>query len=506
MGLTGVLVSGDAVGTTDGIPGNAVLIRGDQVVAVGDREHLLAPGVTEERYPGSVIVPGLVDTHVHPVGIAGLDAGADVHDAGDIDDLVQRLRAVDAPAGVVVGHRLDEHRLAERRLPTRIDLDAVPLPVVVYRVCGHVAVANTAALMLGGVEPGTPNPPGGSIDTDDLGRPTGVLREEAIPLVTERLPRPATLGTRVVCALERMRSEGLTRIGAIVSAADGPWCTVEDELGELVAAGRDLPIGVHAFIATTDAAALEAAAETIRNAGVHRLCFGGVKLFADGSYGGGTAAMRDGDGITRLVVDRDRALAEIALGLGGDVAVHAIGDGAVASVLALFEKLIEGGTDPRRLRMEHASTTPDDLIERIAGLGIGVGIQPAFVASEHEWLPGALGSAATDAHRFGSMAAAGVRLGGGSDGPVEPTDPLWGMRWARSRATLTPSEEVDGATALGWWTNGAHDLLGVDPPLGAGSPADLTILSADPTTTPPAQLADLDVVGVWVDGDAQRIA
>ena len=83
-----VLVSADAVRTTEGILGTAVLVEGERVVAVGDREHLLVPGVTEERYPGSVIVPGLVDTHIHPVGIAGLAAGADLHDAGDLAGVV----------------------------------------------------------------------------------------------------------------------------------------------------------------------------------------------------------------------------------------------------------------------------------------------------------------------------------------------------------------------------------------------------------------------------------
>jgi hypothetical protein len=303
-----------------------------------------------------------------------------------------------------------------------------------------------------------------------------------------------------------MRSEGLTRLGAILSAADGPWCRAGDELDAAVEVGRDLPVAIHAYIATTDRTNLEAAAETIRAAGTERLRFAGVKLFADGSYGGSTAAMRTGEGLVRMVADRDRALAETALALGGDVAIHAIGDGAVADVLDLFEDLIEAGTDPRRLRMEHASTSPDDLIERMATLGIGVGIQPAFVSSEYDWLPGALGPHAADAHRFGSLHRAGVRLGGGSDSPVEPSDPRWGMRWARERAGFLPEEAVDGATALGWWTSGAHDLLGIDPPLEPGSPADLTILSADPTTTAAADLGTVDVVSVWTSGAPQPIA
>jgi Predicted metal-dependent hydrolase with the TIM-barrel fold len=226
-----------------------------------------------------------------------------------------------------------------------------------------------------------------------------------------------------------------------------------------------------------------------------------VKLFADGSYGGATAAMRSGSGILRLVADRDRGLAETALALGGGVALHAIGDAALDESLDLLEALVADGADPGRLRLEHASTTPDDLVDRIAASGIGVAIQPAFVGSEREWLGEALGPRASDAHRFGSLHRAGARLGGGSDAPVEPPSPLWGMRWARDRGGFFPDEAVDAATALGWWTSGAHDLLGLPPPLTPGAPADLTVLGADPLAVPAADLPDVPVLAVWLAGD-----
>lgn len=500
--MTQVVVSADAVRTADGVVGNAVLVDGGVVVAVGDRDHLVRPDLREERYAGSVIVPGLVDTHIHPVGIAGLEVGAALHDVGDLAGVVDALAALDPAERVAVGARLDEHRLAEGRLPTRADLDAVDRPVLVHRVCGHVAIANTATLDLAGIDRSTADPEGGVIDRDDLGVPTGVLREEAIALVADRLPTaPGDLTDRLVATLAGLRREGLTRLGAILSPADGPWCGPGDEVATAVAVGRDLPVTLHALVATTDPPTLEAAAAAIAGARTPRLVFGGVKLFADGSYGGATAAMRTGEGVVRLVPDRDRRVAEAALDLGGTVAIHAIGDGAIADVLDLFESLLEAGADPRRLRIEHASTTPDDLIERIADLGVGVAIQAAFVGSEHGWLDGALGPHAANAHRFGSLAAAGARLGGGSDGPVEPASPLWGMRWARDRAGWMPEEAVDGATALSWWTDGAHDLLGLGAPLAPGAPADLAVLSEDPVATAAVDVPAIDVVAMWIDGE-----
>mgnify|MGYP001815858184 CR=1 FL=1 len=495
--MTARLVSADSVITAKGRLGSGVLVEDDTVVAVGEAAHLRTAGIEELRHPGHVIVPGLVDTHIHPVAKAALDAGPQVHDVASITELVDRLRqaASDLPvASPVVAQRFDEHRLEEGRLPTRLDLDAVDRPTLVYRLCGHVAVANTAALDAAGIGPNPPTVVGGNIDIDDLGRPTGVLREEAIGLVSSAMeggtgPGPEGLAE----ALRRFRSEGLTRLGAILAPESGLWCATGDELGAAVALGNDLPLPLHVHVATTDPVVLEASKASIESASTPKLDFAGLKLFSDGSFGGGTAAMSDGRGISRLRPERDLPLAQLALDLGGGVAIHAIGDAAASDTLDLFEALMDRGADPARLRIEHASTLTDDLIERIALLGVGVGAQPAFVASDQGWLDDALGEQARFAHRFGSLAAAGVAVGGGSDCPVEPASPLWGMRWARDRNGFHDTETVDGATALGWWTDGAHRLLGLPAPLTAGSPADLTILSADPTSTPAAQLSQLEV-------------
>ncbi|MEX1279108.1 MAG: amidohydrolase family protein [Acidimicrobiia bacterium] len=496
--MSQVLVSGDAVVTVDGRIGDAVLVDGGIVVGVGDRDHLARPGMPEQRYRGT-IVPGLVDAHLHPVGLAAARAGVDLHDAGDLAGVVAAL-AEAMGDGVVVGTRLDEHRLTEDRLPTRTDLDAVPGPVLVHRVCGHVAVANTAALDAAGIGPQTVDPPGGALDRSPHGVPTGVLREEAIPLVAAALPPPSHMDEHLLATLGDLRRQGLTRLGAIVAPADGPFCGGGNELATVLAVADRLPLPLHVYVATNDPTTLERAARDLEAAGSDRLRFAGVKLFADGSYGGGTAAMRTGEGILRLVPERDRRLARTALDLGGGLALHAIGDAAIDAALDLLDDLTDDGADPARLRLEHASTTPDDLVDRIAASGIGVAIQPAFVGSERSWLGEALGPRAADAHRFGSLHRAGARLGGSSDSPVEPPSPLWGMRWARNRGGFLPDEAVDAATALGWWTAGAHDLLVLPPPLAPGSPADLTVLGADPLVVPAADLPDVPVVAVWQDG------
>ena len=217
--MTARLVSADSVITAKGRLGSGVLIEDATVVAVGEAAHLRTPGIEELRHPGHVIVPGLVDTHIHPVAKAALDAGPQVHDVASITELVDRLRRAATDLPVVVAQRFDEHRLEERRLPTRLDLDEVDRPTLVYRLCGHVAVANTAALDAAGIGPNPPAVVGGAIDIDDFGRPTGVLREEAIGLVSSALeggtgPGPEGLALylpiAVVLALEIGNQDVLT--------------------------------------------------------------------------------------------------------------------------------------------------------------------------------------------------------------------------------------------------------------------------------------------------------
>ncbi len=505
------LVTAGRVRTASGIVGDAVEVIDGRVAGVGARQHLLKPGSVEVAYPGATIVPGLGDAHFHPLGYTASLTRLNLHSATSVAGVVEAVRgaASSLPHGSpVIGARLDDHRLAEGRLPTRHDLDAVDRPVLLFRVCGHVAVANTSALEVAGLDPLTPDPPGGHIDRDTDGRPTGVLRETAIPLVAE------TIGTRtsdltpdeVVTALSGLHSLGLTRLGAMASAGKGLWADGPSELGTLLRAGPDIPLAIDVHVIATEPDDLDRAAAAVAGAGTPLLRFAGVKIFADGSFGGHTAAMRrpysdePTTGTLRLD-DRAPGLARRALRLGGKVAIHAIGDLAVEKVLDLMADLIDGGADPLDLRVEHASVMLDEDRARMADLGVIASMQPAFVTSETTWLERRLGPERlpfTYAHR--SMLEAGIRVAGGSDCPVEQPSPLWGMASARDRAGITPDEELSAEQALGLFTDGVAAALGEPPPLSPGSPAHLTVLDHDPVETTPSRLSTLGVKAVWIGG------
>ncbi len=505
------LITADAVVTAEGVVGDSILLDGDRIFAVGSHVDLAGHGLAEDRFPGATLLPGLRDAHIHAVPYAALLDGCSLKAAKDIPDLQARLsayarrRAGDSP---IVATRFDDESLAERRLPTREDLDAAvsDRPVVIYRYCGHVAVANTVALHMSGVTATTSDPEGGTIDRNPDGQPTGVLRETAVGLISGSLARGGRVeADQLVQALHRLAGLGVTSIGAMMGYGESPSEKLEAEVELWREVAPRLPINVHGFTIAQTREQLESSARTLSGAG-SRLTWLGVKRFSDGSLGGHTAAMCrpfadvDSTGTYRLT-PADTEVARHSLRLGGMVAIHAIGDRAVGGVLDVFETLLLEGADPADLRMEHVSVITPDQIERFSRMGVTASVQPAFLASESEWLETRVGSDRLPwVYPFRSMLAAGIPLAGSSDCPVEPPHPLWGMAAAMDRYGIGTNECFSGLEALGMFTKGAARALREPQPLSQGSPADFVIIDTDPSTAAAAEIHDATVIETYVGG------
>jgi predicted amidohydrolase YtcJ len=402
------------------------------------------------------------DHHFHPLGYAALVTGLELMDAPDLDTVARRVgEFASRVEGPVIGQRLNDERLAERRLPTREDLDNAvgERPVLIYRYCGHIAVANSAALSLAGVDRDSTDPEGGSFDRDLAGLPNGVLRETAIQTVSSAIA-PLVTGppdSAILRALSDLTRMGIESVTGIVSVGEPLWCGVRDELDALCRLAPALPIDVDVLVIASDTHQLAEAAEKIRNT-QGRIQFLGWKDFADGSFGGHTAAMHepfadrpDTSGTDRLDAEHVMTMARASMMLGGSVAIHAIGDRANDRVLDVFEELVEMGADPERLRVEHASLLTDAAIERMARLGVTASVQPAFLASEGDWLEKRLGEERMNrVYPFRSLLEAGVKVIGGSDSPVELPDPAIGIAAAVDRPGFNQSETLtpDQAEAL----------------------------------------------------------
>jgi len=504
------LFTADLVRTDAGIQGNAILVANGRIAAVGDRSELMG-SAPETVYQDCFLLPGLRDAHMHPVAYAAALRGTTLATASDFQEINERLRAdasTSSAGAPVIGMRLNDETLTEGRLPTRqvLDRGVRHKPVLVHRYCGHVAIANTAALKAAGVTAETPDPPGGIIDRDKHGDPTGILRETAIDLVSQGLGDDNPVSTEeLLDAMTRMAAVGITSIGAILRPGGGAWASLGNEVDISIAAAERMPIKVGAYVIEEDPAAVALTKARIDSA-PKRLRWLGVKRFGDGSFGGHTAAMRepfiDVDTTGKMRLDGlDRAIAEASLALGGGAAIHAIGDSACGAVIDLFEQLVANGADAPKLRIEHASVLAEADIHRLAACGAVAVVQPPFIGSEAAWLGKRLGEERLRrTYAFASLEEAGVTLAGSSDSPVEPPDPWAGMALARDRAGMVPAEALSPNRALALYTSGAAKALGEPSPLQVGSPADFIVVDRDPVVATPDEVRLTEVVATYVDG------
>lgn len=510
MGAT--LHVADIVRTQAGRLGDAVLVEDGTVVAVGEQASL-AGTAGEIDHRGHVLLPGLRDAHLHPIAYAAALRGSTLANAVDFADIGRRLQKTAATApgnGLVLGMRLNEETLTERRLPDRHTLDAAVAdrPVLAHRYCGHVAIANSRALTEAGVDADTADPQGGVIDRDASGIPTGILRETAIELVANKFGGGNQVSAdELLDALGRLAAAGITSIGAILRTGAGAWASLGNELDTAIAASSQMPIKVGAYVIEDGPGTVASSKSAIEAAG-RRLRWLGIKRFGDGSFGGHTAAMYDRfvdvDTVgTMRLTSLDREIAEASLAQGGGAAIHAIGDSACGAVLDMFADLIADGADPKQLRIEHASVLTAVDIARLGRLGVIAAVQPPFLGSEAEWLVGRLGSdRIRRTYAFADLEDAGVILAGSSDCPVEPPDPWAGMAFAQDRAGMAPEQALSAERALAMYTSGAALALGEPEPLAVGSPADFIVVDRDPIEVTPDELRDTAVVATYVDGVA----
>jgi predicted amidohydrolase YtcJ len=474
-------------------------------------------GLRHLHFPLSVpvIVPGLIDSHTHPLE-AGLQLlFVDMRGASSVAEVQQLLRDRHQDAmerGMMLGFNLEPDRLIERRYPQRGELDEVipEVPVFIYRVDGHSAVTNTAGLQLVLAKwPGV-KPPG--MDGDCNGRPTGVLRGEAYERASRIFKhRLATETVREALQLagRQAATRGVTTIGALVGVED----TDDDEWRALLEGLAACEVGAVPYLQTWDA-------EVPRRFGLKQA---GGCLLIDGSFGSRTAALNQaysdapGNSGTSYVSDEKLlSFLRAATAAGMQATVHAIGDRAVEQVVRCHEQLLGQGPgawsqgsacDPRTLspdprtpsngnplrhRIEHAELLSDSLIARIAELGLVLGVQPAF---EAEWggpdrmYALRLGERWRSTNPYRRLLDSGVRLAGGSDAPITPIDPVAGIRAAIEHPNA--NQTISGVEALAMFTSVAAFALNREDTCGSieiGKDADITVLTSDPRTTTQCQV------------------
>jgi predicted amidohydrolase YtcJ len=509
----------------------AMAVRDGRILAVGSRDEALAalpPGAAVRTAPGTV-VPGLIDAHVHTL-IAGLELRRlDVSDAGSVTEIAERIGAHlnGAPDDdwLVVAAHVQAEELAEKRLPTREDLDPVTggRPVILDRRT-HDAVANGAALSLAGIDSDTTDPVGGEIERDAAGEPTGVpIERPAAELVWSVVPPTSEADRRT--ALREIQP-ALHALGIVGVAEPG---LTPDEMGSYQALHADGELGLRTWampLADTDLP-VEELLDGLRGTGVRTgfgdewLRVGGVKVYLDGTGSFGSALLRepwpgtDGYfGNQTAPTETFRAIARFCAQERWSLAVHTVGGAAIDLALDAFaeaEADAEAPIAPLRFSVMHAYLWPsEENFRRARELGVFAAIQPGMqwrVAASLAGRFGVEGAAAASPLR--SWLDAEVEVAGGSDGPDFPQTPLFGMYQARTRMVqgfdepLGPDEAIDGERALAMYTTSAARYCFAERERGAlraGLLADWAALSVDPVECEPAVLAEAEVLQTGIGG------
>jgi predicted amidohydrolase YtcJ len=488
----------------------ALVTYGDRVVYAGSREKALRIGrelnAAVLDLGDSVVVPGLIDPHVH-VESLGLSLNSlDLRGVSSIEELKGVLRrAAESGTGWIFGRGWDQERFREGRYPTRWDVDEAVgrRPVILVRVCGHMALLSTAAAEELDVERRV----GGRAIRDSSGSFTGLVIEEGVGEVMSEFWRrvdDATLTKYLLDALAAAARYGVTTVGVAGASA-----RVLSLLSRLASSGS-LPLRVRLYLdrETFDRVAEASLAGPLE---VGNLRVVGVKLFADGSLGARTAYLsepyEDEPG-TRGVRLLDRGVVaryvRVAEELGYQVAVHAIGDAALDEVLAGL-----AGCRGRH-RVEHLSVVRDDQLEALGRLGVAGVVQPHFVVSDW-WVVRRVGARrARWVYRFRTLSRY-VQLALSTDAPVEPIDPWENIYAAVTRGAgegvelsrYTEGEELTVAEALHYYTYGSAYALREEGRLGSLRPghlADFAVLDRDPLEVGVEELRRVRVLGVYVGG------
>lgn len=467
----------------------AVLFAGckPEVAAFEERILAVGPGARAAAGRSAEVVrlsgeawPGLIDSHIHLEGLADRKLTVDLTGTVSREDALSRVReaAKTMPKEAwVVGAGWYNDAWPDRAFPSRRHLDAVAggRPVYMRRKDGHSAWASTAALRAAGVSRGTEDPPGGTIDRDTDGEPTGILRETAMDLVWRSVAREtdAQLDAAMARVLTDLARFGVTAVHAMDSARG---------LGSLQRLRARGPLAVRVTYNLPLADLAHAERIGIRSGwGDGWLRIWGVKAFLDGSLGSRTAEMLDGSGVVRLpqpeLVDMIERCARAEL----NVCLHAIGDGAVRRALdALAPK--KGAWAMWRPRIEHAQCVHPKDQARMGKLGVIASMQPIHAVADRELADENWSTVARNAYAWRALERAGVRLAFGSDAPVETADPLAGIEAAtswRRAARWHPDLALTRASALRAYTSGAAFAAGMEGEVGSLRPGrlcDLTVV------------------------------
>lgn len=505
----------------------AVGIINGKVRAVGDLADVKSEmGSTYDQIDlkGRMATPGLYDAHAHIIGTgaAASEIELNADSVSSIEEIVQlvKQRAQESGDGAwIVGQGYDQELLAERRHPNRYDLDAVApdQPVMLHRSCHHIMAVNSKALELAGITANTPDPDGGTIDRDEHGEPTGVLRETARKAVQAQVPELTNDDV-----LEHLITGGkIFREHGVISVGDAGYASSNREA--MIAFQRahgagTLPVRTNMMMLINDTLDELIDLGIRTGMGDSWLRIGNAKLFTDGSIGGRTARMSkpyegEAENVGLWMEDPEVMKAKIVRThkAGFQQGHHAIGDAAISLLLDAYEQAqAEQPMDDFRPRIEHCSIVDSAMLDRIQKIGAVpipgttflYDMRPAYLANLGE-------ERVRYAYAMKTYQDRGIVAAASTDAPVSLVNPMIGIQMMMTRTDRNGdsifTEEClsleDAIRAYTW--NGAyathteHEKGSLEP----GKLGDVTIFETDLRSADPHSLKDVRTDFTIADGE-----
>ena len=519
-------INGKIFTVNDKLPyAESVIIENGKIIFVGsnnEAQSLIDDETKVIDLEGKLMLPGFDDAHLHFISGGFYLLGIDLRPAKSLDEFRKILiKYVSEHEGKwITGGRWDHESWNVKQFPLKEDIDEFSenTPVFVSRIDGHVGLANSLALKLAGITKDSKNPEGGLIEKNPVtGEPTGILKDNAMDLVFNIIPKKTT--NENIEALQRVLDEakklGITSVNDI---------TETDQLEAFSALKKEssLTCRINSIYPISDYKVLINDGINI-GSGDEFFRRGGLKAFSDGSLGASTAWFFDHyqqdttvSGLPNDIV-LDGRLEQWAFDADAhklQLCTHAIGDKANSFMLDLYEKIAE--KNPlwdRRFRIEHAQHLREVDIHRFAKLGVIASVQPYHCIDDGAWAEKRIGKDRLKfTHAYRTFLDDGVILAFGTDFPVAPLNPLLGIYAAVTRRTVDdknpdgwiPEQKISVEEAIRCYTlNSAYASFEekIKGSIEVGKVADMIVLDKDILSINPFEIKDAKVVMTLFNGE-----
>ena len=517
----------------------ALAVDGGRIIAVGSSAEIMREYNSDNciDLQRQRLLPGLHDSHMHLIGTGMMLRTVNLVGCKSINELKERFisfyqdseQTDDNAETFLIGRGFLQDEFIELRMPNRYDLDAISAdrPVVAVRACGHLLVCNSKVLRMAGIGQGFGQVDGGEIGFDSDGEPNGILSEQAMDLVYTLIPPPTE--DELKDAIEKAAAECL-RTGITTAHTNDfgseDWDLYHRAFAAAANAGKlkvrlnhqmlfEKPEDVASFVSWRS-----------NNASTYGLdpeyfSYGPVKVMCDGALGGRTAALcesyadaPDTCGVAILKREQIVSILSEAYYQGFQLCGHAIGDAAIINLIEAMGEVVPPEKRPAaRSRVIHAQITTPEILKRMRELHIHCDIQPPFVATDYAIVASRVGQEkAQTSYAWATMRRMGITTSGGSDSPVEPLNPLYGIYCAVTRQNAAgeppggwlPEERLTLEDALRLYTYDGAYAAGIEDVVGRIKPgqyADFILLDRDIFKIPHEEIKEIHVLTTWVGGE-----